>query len=129
MSQNQDTWFEFRNFCLKAAGNPTVNLLILDIEGAEFAVLKTIPWNKVDIQVNILKGNVSKISCDRPMQRWQCLISNGNESEMEKLTEMNTFRVIKNDVFFKDTIVNPTLSTLHGGSLKITLTVPLNKKC
>ena len=35
----------------KAAGNPTVNLLILDIEGAEFGVLKTLPWDKVDIQV------------------------------------------------------------------------------
>ena len=52
---------EVHNFCFQAAGNPTVNLLILDIEGAEFAVLKTIPWNKVDIQVNILKGNVSKM--------------------------------------------------------------------
>ena len=47
---------------LKAAGNPTVNLLILDIEGAEFAVLKTIPWNKVDIQVNNIKGLASVIS-------------------------------------------------------------------
>ena len=29
------------------------NLLLfsLDIEGAEFAVLKTIPWDKVDIEV------------------------------------------------------------------------------
>ena len=47
---------------LKAAGNPTVNLLILDIEGAEFAVLKTIPWNKVDIQVNNPKELASVIS-------------------------------------------------------------------
>ncbi|XP_023336284.1 protein Star [Eurytemora carolleeae] len=36
---------------IQAAGNPTVNLLILDIEGAELAVLKTVPWDKVDIQV------------------------------------------------------------------------------
>ena len=49
-------------FLLKAAGNPTVNLLILDIEGAEFAVLKTIPWNKVDIQVNNIKELASVIS-------------------------------------------------------------------
>ena len=32
---------------LTALGNPTVNLFSLDIEGAEFAVLKTIPWDKV----------------------------------------------------------------------------------
>ena len=32
-------------------GNPTVHYLSLDIEGAEFPVLKTIPWDKVDIRV------------------------------------------------------------------------------
>ncbi len=36
---------------LLAMGNPTVNYFSLDIEGAEFPVLKTIPWDKVDIQV------------------------------------------------------------------------------
>jgi hypothetical protein len=36
---------------LLALGNPTVNYFSLDIEGAEFPVLKTIPWDKVDIQV------------------------------------------------------------------------------
>jgi len=36
---------------IQAAGNPTVNLLILDIEGAELAVLKTLPWEKVDIEI------------------------------------------------------------------------------
>ncbi len=35
---------------LLALGNPTVNWISLDIEGAEYAVLKTIPWDKVDIQ-------------------------------------------------------------------------------
>jgi hypothetical protein len=32
-------------------GNPTVNLLVLDIEGAEILVLRTIPWYLVDIEV------------------------------------------------------------------------------
>jgi hypothetical protein len=32
-------------------GNPTVNLLVLDIEGAETLVLRTIPWDLVDIEV------------------------------------------------------------------------------
>jgi len=35
---------------LKAVGSPTVNYMSLDIEGGEFQVLKTIPWDKVDIQ-------------------------------------------------------------------------------
>ena len=36
---------------LMAAANVTVNYLSLDIEGAELAVLQTIPWDKVDIEV------------------------------------------------------------------------------
>ena len=36
---------------LLAMGNPTVHYFSLDIEGAELAVLKTIPWDKVDIKV------------------------------------------------------------------------------
>jgi len=36
---------------LMAMDNPTVHYFSLDIEGAEFAVLKTIPWDLVDIQV------------------------------------------------------------------------------
>jgi len=35
---------------LLALGNPTVHWISLDIEGAEFVVLKTVPWDKVDIQ-------------------------------------------------------------------------------
>ena len=36
---------------LLALGNPTVNWFILDIEGAEFQVLQTIPWQLVDIEM------------------------------------------------------------------------------
>ena len=36
---------------LYALGNPTVNFFVLDIEGFELAVLRTIPWDKVDIEV------------------------------------------------------------------------------
>ena len=36
---------------IEAAGLSTVNYLSLDIEGAELSVLKTIPWDKVDIEV------------------------------------------------------------------------------
>ena len=34
---------------LLAMGNPTVHYLSLDIEGAEFPVLTSIPWNKVNL--------------------------------------------------------------------------------
>ena len=36
---------------LLALGNPTVHYFSLDVEGAEFPILKTLPWDKVDIQV------------------------------------------------------------------------------
>ena len=35
---------------LLSMGNPTVDFLSLDIEGAEFQVLKNIPWDSVDIR-------------------------------------------------------------------------------
>ena len=37
---------------LLALGNPTVNYLSLDIEGAELQVLKSIPWDLVNIEVS-----------------------------------------------------------------------------
>ena len=35
---------------LLALGNPAVHFFSLDIEGAELPVLKTVPWDKVDIR-------------------------------------------------------------------------------
>ena len=35
---------------LLAIGNPSVDLLSLDIEGAEYKVLQTLPWDRVDIR-------------------------------------------------------------------------------
>ena len=34
-----------------ALGNPTVDYMSLDIEGAELPVLKTVPWDKVTITI------------------------------------------------------------------------------
>ena len=36
---------------LLALENPTVHYLSLDVEGSEFPILKTIPFDKVDIKV------------------------------------------------------------------------------
>ena len=36
---------------LLALGNPTVHWFILDIEGAEYQVLQTLPWHLVDIEM------------------------------------------------------------------------------
>ena len=40
---------------MKAIGNPAVDFLSLDIEGAEIQVLKTLPWDKVDIQALLVE--------------------------------------------------------------------------
>ncbi len=40
---------------LLALGNPTVDYFSLDIEGAEYPVLKTIPFDKVSIQISCRK--------------------------------------------------------------------------
>ena len=37
---------------LSALDNPKVNYLSLDIEGAEFEVLRSVPWHLVDIEVS-----------------------------------------------------------------------------
>ena len=34
-----------------ALGNPTVDYMSLDIEGAELPVLKTVPWDEVTITI------------------------------------------------------------------------------
>ena len=44
---------------LLALGNPTVHYLSLDIEGAELPVLKTIPWQKVDIRVMTVETHLA----------------------------------------------------------------------
>ena len=53
----QPTDSSFRMQCLPlyslllALGNPTVHYFSLDIEGAELGVLRTVPWDLVDIWV------------------------------------------------------------------------------
>lgn len=42
---------------LLALGNPTVHYMSLDIEGAEMAILRTIPFDKVDIKILQIETN------------------------------------------------------------------------
>jgi hypothetical protein len=43
-----------------ALGNPTVDYMSLDIEGAELPVLKTVPWDKVFLLKNVLGSTLCK---------------------------------------------------------------------
>ena len=40
---------------LSAIGNPTIDYFSLDVEGAEFSILRSIPWDKVKIKVGPFK--------------------------------------------------------------------------
>ena len=46
-----------------AMGSPRVDFLSIDIEGAELAVLKTIPWEKVEIELVMLEVIIFLPSC------------------------------------------------------------------
>ena len=39
---------------LLALGNPTVDYFSLDIEGAELGVLRSIPWDKINVKVRLM---------------------------------------------------------------------------
>ena len=66
---------------LLALNNPTVNFLSLDIEGAEFQVFKTIPWDKVDIEVIVAEllhaGEVGGAGVDKVQDYLMCTIIAG----------------------------------------------------
>ena len=63
ITQEKDDGQEFQCFplfsLLLALDSPTVTLLSLDIEGAELAVLRAIPWTKVNIELVMIEVNHS----------------------------------------------------------------------
>ena len=57
-TQSQALCFPFYSILL-AMGNPTVDYFSLDVEGAELPILKTIPWDKVNITILSIEVNHS----------------------------------------------------------------------
>ena len=43
---------------LLSIGNPTVDYFSLDVEGAEMGILKAVPWDKVNIKVEMFHSSV-----------------------------------------------------------------------
>ena len=60
--------------------NPTIDYLSLDVEGAELDILKTIPWEKVDIKVLTVEFN-NKEQYKRDIVK--LLVENGYKLERE----------------------------------------------
>ena len=52
---------------LLALDNPIVDYFSLDVEGAELGILKTIPWDKVDIRVLTIEFNNRQEDKDKMM--------------------------------------------------------------
>lgn len=73
---------------LLALGNPTVHYLSLDVEGAEQAVLDSVPWQKVDVKVLTVESSHSS--------------SNGIEAVMKKGGYTMEFKLGEDLVFVKN---------------------------
>jgi len=93
---------------IQAAGNPTVNLLILDIEGAELAVLRTLPWDKVDIEIMTVETDLVG----------ETGISGGSQQEIRDFIMSKGYKLFKhrhnknymtgkenNDLFIREDVV------------------------
>jgi len=106
---------------IQAAGNPTVNLLILDVEGAEYGILKTLPWDKVDIQVMTVETDlVGTLG-----------VSGGSQEEIRKFIISKGYRMYKhrnnwnsitgkenNDLFVREDLVKKwNIKELNTNSL------------
>jgi len=84
-----------------ALGNPVIDLFSLDIEGAELQVLKTVPWDKVNIQVLIIEVNhIGEIF-------------KGSAKELNKHLKMNNFQFYKS-LQIDDIYVNRKKNKAYG---------------
>ena len=76
---------------LKALDNPQVDYFSLDIEGAEFQVLKTLPWS----QVNIRLLGIEVLHAGQ--------VFDGDEDDISKLLDANGYKYVDkagHDKFF-----------------------------
>lgn len=79
---------------LKAIGNPKVDYFSLDIEGSELQVLKTMPWNKINMHVLGIESEHGEIVTGPP------------EDDIEKYLYSVGYRYLQklgHDLFFKKT--------------------------
>jgi len=93
---------------IQAAGNPTVNLLILDIEGAELSVLKTLPWEKVDIEIMTVETDLvgeTGISGGSQQEIRDYIISKGYKFFHHRHNKNYMTGKENNDLFIREDVV------------------------
>ena len=79
-----------------ALENPNVDYFSLDIEGAEYVVLKTVPWDKAEIKLITVEMNHAGT------------IFPGDREEIHRLLKDNGYKFVKktgiDDMFLKKKI-------------------------
>ncbi|XP_023341321.1 uncharacterized protein LOC111711255 isoform X1 [Eurytemora carolleeae] len=94
---------------IKALGNPVINLLILDVEGAEQLILETLPWDKVDIEIMTVETDLVGKSISGGSQSQasiRALIeSKGYRRYPHRMEKNEITGLEQNDLFIREDIV------------------------
>jgi hypothetical protein len=105
---------------LLALGNPTVHYFILDIEGAELQVLRTIPWDQVDIEVLSVETDLAGKVMDGSRQEIIDLMESAGYTRFDHRNNMNPVTgkpqddlFVRNDVIQKYTGVEGYEAAKH----------------
>ena len=98
---------------LAALDNPTVDLLVLDMEGVELDVLRTLPWDMIDIQIINVEVVREKMNTDLKydfVNHWP---------EIKALLESKGYLHYKtlrfDEIFIKDSFVLPDGISIEQG--------------
>jgi len=89
---------------LLALDNPTVNWFILDIEGAEFQVLKTIPWTLVDIEMISVETDLAGLIMDGSRDEIIEFMRQNGYIHREHRKKSSFKNVAKDDLFIRHDI-------------------------
>ena len=90
---------------LLALGNPTVNWFILDIEGAEYQVLQTIPWNLVDIEMVSVETDLAGLVMPGSRQEIiEYMKSQGYIHRSHQVESHIKSGVVKDDLFIRQDV-------------------------
>jgi len=92
---------------LYSLGNPTVNLFVLDIEGFELAVLRTIPWHKVDIEVLSIETDLAgKFQKDSSREAIIDIMVENGYTRFQHTDDINILTgTPQNDMFVRNDVV------------------------
>ena len=92
---------------LAALGRPTVHWLVLDIEGAELQVLRTLPWAELDIWVVSVETDLAGLVLPGSRQEILQLLQNAGYTHRPHARLVNPSSIsntAKDDMFIRNDI-------------------------